>query len=78
MGLAPLVVASLFETVRAIATDHGCAVVLVEQHVNLALKAADQAAILNRGAIVLRGAAADLTGDPGRLQQAYFGSEDRR
>ena len=53
MGLAPIIVESLFEAVRRIATDHGCAVVLVEQHVSLALEVADDAAVLNRGTIVL-------------------------
>jgi branched-chain amino acid transport system ATP-binding protein len=74
MGLAPLIVSALFDTVRSIATDHGCAVILVEQHVNLALQAADEAAVLNRGTIVLRGAASELAGDPDRLEQAYFGT----
>ena len=57
MGLAPRIVEALFEQVRSIATDHGCAVLLVEQHVNLALEVADSAAVLNRGSIVLRGPA---------------------
>jgi len=73
MGLAPLIVEDLFRTVRRIASDHGCAVVLVEQHVGLALEVADDAAVLNRGSIVLRGSAVDLARDPDRLEQAYFG-----
>jgi branched-chain amino acid transport system ATP-binding protein len=73
LGLAPLVVESLFETVRRIAAEHGAAVLLVEQHVTLALAVADQAAVLNRGAVVLRGAAADLRSDPHRIERAYLG-----
>ena len=74
MGLAPLIVESLFGTVRRIAADHGCAVLLVEQHVDLALEVADSASVMNRGAIVLRGAAADLRRDAARMEAAYFGS----
>jgi branched-chain amino acid transport system ATP-binding protein len=76
MGLAPLVVETLFDTVRQIATEHAAAVVLVEQHVNLALKVADEAAVLNRGAVVLRGAAGDLGHDGQRLERAYFGDTE--
>ena len=75
MGLAPLVVESLFDAVRTISTDHGCAVVLVEQHVNLALGVADHAAVLNHGALVLEGAAASLRDRPDELEQAYFGAQ---
>jgi branched-chain amino acid transport system ATP-binding protein len=74
MGLAPLIVKSLFDTVRRIASDHGCAVLLVEQHVNLALEVADSASVLNRGAIVLRGEAQQLLADAERLEAAYFGA----
>jgi len=74
MGLAPLIVEALFATVRRIATDHGAAIILVEQHVTLALRVADETAVLNRGAIVLRGPAAELRDDPKRLEQAYFGA----
>jgi len=74
MGLAPLVVETLFDAVRRIASDHDAAIVLVEQHVTLALRVADEAAVLNRGSIVLRGAAPELRDDSTRLEQAYFGT----
>jgi len=76
MGLAPIIVESLFDTVRRIARDHGAAIVLVEQHVSLALRVADEAAVLNRGAIVLRGRADELGHDAGRLERAYFGEAE--
>ena len=50
--------------------------VLVEQHVNLALEVADDAAVLNRGAIVLRGPAKELAATPERLENAYLGLHD--
>jgi branched-chain amino acid transport system ATP-binding protein len=73
MGLAPLVVEALFDTVRRIASDHGAAIVLVEQHVSLALEVADEAAVLNRGNVVLRGSAKALSKDGAQLERAYLG-----
>jgi branched-chain amino acid transport system ATP-binding protein len=77
MGLAPLVVETLFDTVRRIAADHAAAIVLVEQHVRLALRVADHAAVLNRGTVILRAAATDLRDDHARLERAYFGDAGR-
>jgi len=74
MGLAPLVVESLFDAVRRIAAERGCAVVLVEQHVHVALGVADRAAVLSHGAMVLDSDAATLREHPEILEQAYFGS----
>jgi branched-chain amino acid transport system ATP-binding protein len=74
MGLAPLIVESLFAAVRRIADEHACAVVLVEQHVNLALAVADEAAVLNHGNVVLRRDAQSLRDEPDVLEQAYFGT----
>jgi len=74
MGLAPLIVEALFQTVEQIAHERGCAVLLVEQHVQLALSVADRAAVLNRGSIVLQGTAAELLADQERLQGAYLGA----
>ncbi|MFG1921970.1 ABC transporter ATP-binding protein [Cryptosporangium sp. NPDC048952] len=71
MGLAPQVVETLLRTVRDIADTHHCAVVLVEQHVDLALEFADDAVVLNRGRIALHGPANELTAT--HLEQAYFG-----
>lgn len=73
MGLAPRVVEVLFDTVRHIAHDRDAAIVLVEQHITLALDVADHAAVLNRGGLVLRGTTAELRGDTTRIEQAYFG-----
>jgi branched-chain amino acid transport system ATP-binding protein len=76
MGLAPRMVEVLFDTVRQIAADHAAAVVLVEQHVSLALRVADEAAVLNHGTIVLRGSANELRDQGERLERAYFGDAE--
>jgi branched-chain amino acid transport system ATP-binding protein len=74
MGLAPLVVEALFDAVRRIASEHGCAVVLVEQHVNLALGVADHVAVLNHGSVVLSADGDTVRAHPDQLEQAYFGT----
>ncbi|UYP17154.1 ATP-binding cassette domain-containing protein [Rhodococcus sp. Z13] len=74
MGLAPVVVESLLPIVRSFADDRGTAVVLVEQHVHLALATADVATVLRHGEVTTTGPAAELAADPERLEQAYLGS----
>jgi branched-chain amino acid transport system ATP-binding protein len=73
MGLAPVVVESLIPVVRQVADESGAAVVLVEQHVQLALEIADQAVVLVHGDIVRSGAAAELRQDGADLELAYLG-----
>jgi branched-chain amino acid transport system ATP-binding protein len=51
-------------------------VLLVEQHVNLALEVAHSASVLNRGSIVLRGPAKQLLNEAERLEAAYFGTAE--
>ncbi|MEZ5143492.1 MAG: ATP-binding cassette domain-containing protein [Acidimicrobiales bacterium] len=72
-GLAPLVVESLFTAVRRVADDLGTAVLLVEQHVELALDVADDAAVLQRGRVVLQAAADEVRDRYEELEQAYLG-----
>jgi branched-chain amino acid transport system ATP-binding protein len=73
MGLAPVIVQNLLPIVRKIADDTDAAVVLVEQHVHLALGIADQAIVLVHGRIALAGTAAELLDDSTRLEAAYLG-----
>lgn len=77
MGLAPVIVEGLLPVVRRIADEAGVVVVLVEQHVQLALEVADQALVLVHGDAVLRGAAADLAADPSALEAAYLGDSPK-
>jgi branched-chain amino acid transport system ATP-binding protein len=73
MGLAPVVVEDLLPTVRRIAEQTGAVVVLVEQHVQLALEVADEAIVLVHGDVTLRGSATELAADRRRLEAAYLG-----
>jgi branched-chain amino acid transport system ATP-binding protein len=73
MGLAPMIVEHLLPIVRRIADDHDAVVVLVEQHVGLALEVADEAIVLVHGEVALRGRAAELQRSPDILEDAYLG-----
>jgi branched-chain amino acid transport system ATP-binding protein len=67
-GLAPIVVEQLTETIKALRRDQGMAIVLVEQHAELALEFAPWSIVMDRGRIVYDGPSAALAGDPERLQ----------
>jgi branched-chain amino acid transport system ATP-binding protein len=77
LGLAPVVVESLMPIVRRVADESGTAVVLVEQHVRLALEVADSVVVLVHGDVVLRGTAAEVQLDNERLEAAYLGGSGR-
>ncbi len=73
MGLAPMVAAQLLEVVRRIATDTATGVLLVEQHVHLALGVADRGYLLQRGRVVLEGTAAELEERRAEVETGYLG-----
>ena len=73
MGLAPLIVAQIFEIVREINQD-GVTVLLVEQNAAQALALADRGYVLETGEIVLTGTGRDLLADD-RIRAAYLGEE---
>jgi branched-chain amino acid transport system ATP-binding protein len=72
LGLAPIVVDRLAATLRTVADELAIAVLLVEQHVAVALRIADRALVLRHGECVLRDDAAALRADPTRLEAAYL------
>ncbi|MBU1426385.1 MAG: ABC transporter ATP-binding protein [Gammaproteobacteria bacterium] len=72
MGLAPLMVEKIFETIRDISAQ-GVTILLVEQNAKLALEAAQRGYVLESGAITLSGAAGELLGSDA-VQRAYLGA----
>lgn len=71
LGLAPLMVSSIFDRIREL-NERGMTILLVEQNASLALNLADEAYLLETGRIAARGAAAALLHNPA-VQAAYLG-----
>ena len=73
MGLAPVLVEDVFETIQGINRD-GTTILLVEQNAHMALQVADRGYVLQTGEIVLSDTAEGLWQDP-MVQKAYLGIE---
>jgi branched-chain amino acid transport system ATP-binding protein len=71
-GLAPIIVEELVAAVRRMTADEGMALVLIEQHAEVALRLTEQAVVLERGVFAHRAASADLLGDHATLDR-YLG-----
>jgi branched-chain amino acid transport system ATP-binding protein len=71
-GLAPIIVEELTATIRRMAVDEGTALILVEQHADVALSLTDHALMLERGSIVHRAPSSALAHDAAVLER-YIG-----
>jgi len=72
MGLAPQIVAEIFEIVKDLNSKEGVSFLLAEQNTNVALKYADYGYILESGRVVMDGAAADLASNED-VKEFYLG-----
>jgi branched-chain amino acid transport system ATP-binding protein len=72
LGLAPLLVKTIFEKIVEINREQGLTILLVEQNANLALEISHFAYVLETGKVVLQGGSADLRQNP-KVKSAYLG-----
>jgi branched-chain amino acid transport system ATP-binding protein len=75
LGLAPLLVAEIFETIAKLNRESGLTILIVEQNARLALGIADHGYIMESGRIVLDGPADELSRNPD-VQEFYLGLSD--
>jgi branched-chain amino acid transport system ATP-binding protein len=68
-GLAPIVVEELAAAIRRMASEGSCALILVEQHADIALALTENAIVIERGRVVYSGASADLLADHAALDR---------
>jgi branched-chain amino acid transport system ATP-binding protein len=77
LGLAPVVVERLLPVLRRVADELHTAVLLVEQHVALALEIADRGYVMAHGRLILESSAARLRSRRDLLKACYLGDLDR-
>jgi branched-chain amino acid transport system ATP-binding protein len=72
LGIAPLLVKSIFQQIVEINRTRGITILLVEQNANLALEIASHGFVLETGKVILQNEAAALRADP-QVRSAYLG-----
>jgi branched-chain amino acid transport system ATP-binding protein len=73
LGLAPIIVERLLPVVAAYARESGCALLLVEQHIQIALAIADRGYVLSHGELVMHESAGVLGADHQLILSSYLG-----
>jgi branched-chain amino acid transport system ATP-binding protein len=72
LGLAPVLVKLIFDTIRKINTENGTTIFLVEQNANMALAIADRGYVLETGRISIEGNSKELLNNE-KIKTAYLG-----
>lgn len=72
LGLAPIVIDNMFETIRRLNLELGLTILIVEQNATLALEMCDRAYVLETGQIRMEGRGAELLHDE-RVMESYLG-----
>jgi branched-chain amino acid transport system ATP-binding protein len=72
LGLAPLVVKRLLETVRRVANENATGILMVEQHVRQALDIADRVYVMQRGRVMISGTAEEVRGRLDEVESTYL------
>ena len=73
LGIAPLLVKTIFERIVEINREKGLTILLVEQNANLALDISNYAYVLETGIILIEGPSAEVKSNP-QVQAAYLGA----
>ena len=73
LGIAPLLVKTIFERIVEINREQGLTILLVEQNANLALDVSSYGYVLETGKVLLEGPSAELKANP-QVQEAYLGA----
>jgi branched-chain amino acid transport system ATP-binding protein len=76
LGLAPVVVERLLPVVSTYAKERDCAVLLVEQHIHIALAVADRGYVLSHGELVVHESAETLRADHQLILSSYLGEQE--
>ena len=76
LGLAPVIVERLLPVVTSYAKDSGCAVLLVEQHIHIALAVADRGYVLSHGELVVHEPVETLRADHQLILSSYLGEQE--
>jgi branched-chain amino acid transport system ATP-binding protein len=76
LGLAPVIVEDLLPVVARYARESRCAVLLVEQHIQIALAVADRGYVLSHGELVLHEPAETLRADHQLILSSYLGEQE--
>jgi branched-chain amino acid transport system ATP-binding protein len=72
LGIAPILVQTIFQRLLEIRRERGVTILLVEQNANLALETSDRAYVMETGRIILEGPSCELIENP-KIKDAYLG-----